>query len=691
MSELTEAPKVNTNPTSADVAQVIDRRNESRKYMQLNYWDEWEDVYRSSKCLTKKIMVKNKAGQDVEDTSRTNVCMPETSLTIRRNTARMTASAPQINYTSPSGNEDAAQKLSAWSYMQYDRSGEARPHRMMVQTGETFGWSVSKLWWDKIEVQRQYQRRFMSRDGKTVSYRDRAGVMKLQGAPDDEIDGAVEQNGPDLSDEEVAQAMAKLGDTVHVPQIVSAYEGPFSKNIFIGDVFIEPGCLTLDDSGWVVENYSESELWLKKMLKRTYIDPESQQEMPVFDPKAVQQLYDNGTWNPNQGTQQPYDLKTRFRTSVLNQQVPLFPTNLLPGKRFDILEQHSRDEDGTIWVKWVGNEAFQLGKMPLPWNLYGKYVYTEYVPLPDIISAIGDSTPRLHRFLQALHNATVGARKDLVSQLLRPLILQAGSEDGVADDAIERKLFKVLQVRNLNNYKPFIEPGHVLGAVQAANEEEAQIMQAWNMSEPTTNNVDAGTAANPQAGKTATTAVLAAKSADALTQFKLDQLHIYLKEQGQKKLWMLQQNESDDGYSVGSKYVNKISALSERYGKTAGITIYPDEIQEDLQVEPEAMSMLSVDDDIRRTSAQQLAQAASMSPGIYDPYYVARFYAGTIRGVDPDKAVPPPKPQPPVMPKVNVTVNFKGDELPIELQQQIFSSGGLQITPEVAQEMNETG
>ena len=78
MIDISGIPKINPNPTSDDVAQVLDRRNESRRYAQLNYWDEFEDVYRASKCLAKKIMVTDKAGNQVEDTSRTNVCMPET-------------------------------------------------------------------------------------------------------------------------------------------------------------------------------------------------------------------------------------------------------------------------------------------------------------------------------------------------------------------------------------------------------------------------------------------------------------------------------------------------------------------------------------------------------------------------------------------------------------------------------------
>lgn len=689
MSE-TSAPTVNTTPTDSLVGEVLDRRNESRRHMQLNYWDEWEDVYRSSKCLAKKILTTDKAGNTVEDTSRTNVCMPETSLTIRRNTARLTANPPQINYTSPSGNEDISLKLTAWAYQQFDRSGEAQQHRKMVQTGETFGWSVSKLWWDTVEVQRVYQRRFIKRDG-SAGYRDRAGVMKLMGAPQDEIDGAVKELGPNLDDNEVSEAIAQLGDVVQVPEIVKSYEGPFSKNLFPGDVFTEPGAAIMDESGWVIENYWESELWLKKMAKKMYIDPETQEERPVFDQKSVAELYEMGSWNPNMGTQQPYDLRTRFRTSVLNQQVPLFPVKLLPGKRFDILEQHSRDENGTVWISWFGNEKIFLGKMPYPWNLYGKYVYTEFVPLFDLISLIGDSTPRLHRFLQALHNATVGARKDLVGDLLRPLVLQQAGEDG-PDEVIERKRFRVLQVRNLNTFKPFIEPAHVLGGIQAANEEEAQIMRMWGLSEPSINNTESGTDSNPQAGRTATTAVLAAKSADALTQFKLDSLHFYLKESGYKKLWMLQQNESSDPYKIGERYAKKVSGLAQRYtGKVSEISIDPDEIQEDLEVEPEAMSMLSVDDDIRRTSAMQLAQMAAQSPGIYDPYYVARFAASTVRGVDPDKAVPQPQPPSPPPPKVTVNVAVKWPELPADVQKQIIAGGGIQITPETEQELTEQG
>src|SRR5579859_3168160 len=300
-----------TKTPETDVAAIVDRRNEARRYMQINYWDEWEEVYRSSKCLTKKITVTAKDGSQIEDTNRTNVCMPETSLIVRRKTARLTANMPELRYTSQSGNADVENKLTALAYQNFDRSGEVQEHRRLVQSGVTFGFGVSKLFWDTIDVNRKFFKSTM-----------------------DQFSDPMEQ----------AKAIQKFGETMSVPQRVKKYEGPCAKNIFIGDFFIEPGAMTVTASAWAIENYWETDLWLKKMKDKTCIYPDGS-EHPIFDPKAVQDLMEMGSWNPNFGTQQPYDLRTRFRTNVLGQQVPLFPVGLIPGKRFDVLEQHTRDKD----------------------------------------------------------------------------------------------------------------------------------------------------------------------------------------------------------------------------------------------------------------------------------------------------------------------------------------------------------
>jgi hypothetical protein len=78
--------------------------------------------------------------------------------------------------------------------------------------------------------------------------------------------------------------------------------------------------------------------------------------------------------------------------------------------------------------------------------------------------------------------------------------------------------------------------------------------------------------------------MLNARAADALTQDEVGEVELYFKELGEKKLWMMQQAQLEP-LQVAGKYARS-EALSERYGKTALITIDPLEIQEDIQVEP---------------------------------------------------------------------------------------------------------
>ena len=192
--------------TRENVADILDRRNESRRYMQINYWDSWEDVFRASKCRTKPIMVTDKSGKEVEDKTRTNVAMPELSLIIRRKTARLTANPPQINYTvAEGGNSDLADKLTAWSYQQFDRSGEAQEHRRTVQSSQTFGWGVAKLYWDTVETTKKFF--------QPVSDLSRTDLRGLDG------DQAGDEDSDDpLNDDEKAQAIAKYGNTTKFPR-----------------------------------------------------------------------------------------------------------------------------------------------------------------------------------------------------------------------------------------------------------------------------------------------------------------------------------------------------------------------------------------------------------------------------------------------------------------------------------------
>jgi hypothetical protein len=657
--------------------------------MQSNYWDEWEDAYRAVKCKTKPIMVTDKFGAQSEDTTRTNVCMPELSLIRRRKTARLTANPPQINYLTENGDNDpVAQKLTALAYQQWDRSKETLEHRRIVDSGITFGVGYGKVFWDTIEIMR------------------RVRAPLLPGNSEGDEDGGNRQPGysTQIDEDRIKQLIAASSDEQQDRQRTIRYEGPVTKNVFVGDLFLEPGAKNLAESGYVVESYWETDVWLQKMVRKTYIDPETGEEQKLFDIGKAQELVDMPTPNVANTSQQPFDLRTRLRTASLNQTIPTHPSRLIPGKRFDILESHQRDEYGQMWITWVGNEKVLLGKMPYPWDLYGQTVYSEFVPLPDILNSIGDSTPRLFRWLHFLHNSTVGQRKDLVNAILRPLMGMRQGAD-IPDEALERKLMRIIQMKAPGDLWPIQEGAAIGQAISAGMEEEGQILRMMALAEPSLNTTDTGSSANPQAGKLATTAILNAKAADALTQFELDGLNLYLKDSCEKKLWMNQQMMQDamdeqgnqqftpDGQpfstKLGPQYTAKVQGLSERMGKSGGLYLDWREIQGDIQVEPAAGSMLAVDDEIKRSAAQEFYMMAHQDPINFNVNYAAQNYASTIRGVDVSKAVNPPAPPQPPPPKVNVAIAVKWGELPAEVQAAILQGNGVQIDDTIMSDLSQ--
>lgn len=687
------------------VSDILEWQKNSAQYMRSNYWDELTEVYRAIKCRTKPIIVKDSNGKEVEDKTKTNVCMPDMNIIWRRNVARMTAQPYRLLHTG--GDPMICDMLNAQAMQQYDRSGEAEQDRRVVMAGEFAGFTYSKLSWDRVAPMRKLRRALTK--GDQVLFRDRKSIMQSMGAPQDEIEQAVAEMGAEVSDQEVAQFLGKIGNEIQIEQECKKYEGPVVKAVMFSDLFLEPGCLNLNGSDKLVETYTETDLWLQKMLQLTYAD-EDGNDVPAFDAKACEDLIDMDP-GVNADDAKVNDLKQMFR-GALSISTPRIEKRLLSRKRFDIFECHEMGDDGRMWTTWVSDKVTEkpLGRMPYPWDLYGKSVYTEMIPLPDMIAAQGDSTPRLLRYIHQLLNSTHQQNYDYVRNLLKKYLLVQGKED-LPDEAIVRSDFRELRVRDIRNVKYLQEPGLPAGAF----ERSAELRTVMGMAEPSLNNVDGGTDANPMAGKTATTAILNSKASDSLVQFKLIGRDLYLKELGEKKLWMNQQAASEsaeidqkywgenikkamvqgeDGNSPFAEWAKSYEsqktgpdewAVSSRYGKTSAIRLDPMEIQEDYSVEPEAGSYLSVDDDIRRGAARELVQAAMQAPEVIDQRKVARFYLNTIRGIgNPDDYILPEQPEsaaPPMKGNINVSVQF--DKLPADVQNQILPLLGMQPSAEL--------
>jgi hypothetical protein len=677
------------------VTDIIERRNESRKWMRKNMHDEMTEVWRAIKCKTAPIFKKDRAGVDTqaEDKSRTNVAMPDLNIIYRRNAARMTAAPYRLRYTG--GDPLTAEMLSSLAMQQYARSDEPFHDVRCVLASEAFGWGYTKLYWDKLVRTMTFRKAIMK--GNDVVYRDRGSIMRSQGANDNEIEEAIGAMGPEMDDTEIARFMAKSGTEVQVPQETTQYEGPLVKWIFNGDLYIEPNAPTLERSSYCIEQFTENDFWLEKMSRLTYEDPDSGEEVSAFDPEALQELIDTGGDTETKDQEPGDDLRDMFNAAIgrEREQEYYLPKNLRPRKKFNIIEQHSQDrDDGRFYISWCSEKWRDrlLGRMPYQFDLYGKYQYTDMCPLPDLILSYGDSTPRLLRHIYMMHNLTVAQNFDYVTNLLKPFLLRRMGVN-IEPEVVVRGLFRELQVADLNGVKLLQEPPLPAGAF----EREAQLMRMMALAEPSLTSTESGTGANPQAGKTATTALLASKSADALTQFKLDGRNRYLRELGLKKLWMNQQGrEQNQRWTVEARYwgeglrkrVEAIEgpppdwAMTERYGgKVSAIKLDPMDIQEDFEVEPEAGSYLAVDDEMRQQAAQNLTQVAMGNPDIIDRRKVIRFQMSTIRGIgNPDDYFLPEMqgPPPPPPPKINVNIQVPMDKMPSDVVNQLLPEIGLQ-------------
>lgn len=676
--------------TNGVVSDIIERRNESKKWLKQNYWDEWVDTWRMIKCRTKPLKKIDSAGKETteEDKSRTNVESGLANLIFRKNVARLSAQPYTLRVR---GGDDPtkAPRLSALLSQQYDRSQEREQDVRVRMGAESLGIGISKLYWDFISRQMVFRQGLM-KDGQVV-FKKRGDIMRAQGAPDDEIKQATAERGEDMSDDEVQDFMGKSGTEITIPQTIEKYEGPRVKYCFPGDVYWEPFASRLKLSSFITESYRESDLWLKKMAGLTYKDPESGQQKKAFDPEAVTGLMRLDP-EPSVIKGEFQELRDLFRTATGKQdQVQYqFPRNLRVRKMYDILEEHKQDDEGRMWITWVSENYRDkvLGKMPYPFNFYGDTAFTDETPLPDMIDAIGDSTPRLLRFMFSLFNLQHCQNFDYITQLIRRhFFAPSGME--FSEDSLERTGFRITRVSG--GSPSSLEPDPTPPIPEGAMERGAGIMQLIGMFEPSLNTTTDGTQFNPQASKTATTAVLQAKAADVLLQFKMDGRNAYLYQLGMKKIWMLQQMaDLDRDWEIQSKFFGtqlhellkardqqQPWALTDQDGKISGVRLNPQEIQEDFDCEPEAGSYMAVDDDLRRQAAVELDQIALQAPGVLDVGKVVINHMKTIKGIDnPEEFLAKPQPPQPPPPKVNITFSGKLEDFP-QLAEGIMSEMGL--------------
>ena len=646
------------------VSDTIGRRNASRDWLRNNYWNEWEEVWRFFKCRTEPIM-NSTTGK--EDETRTNLAMPDGWIIGRRKAARLSRRPPNIRVRSK--NPDLSQRLSAWTAYQWDRTDEQRFQRRHVLQAVLFGLSLKEYSWDEVSTFYRFRRsteNLLRKAGVVVNEDDEGTGYAV---PDGTVDTEKVVPFHKFNSTQQAEILSQLSPDTFNREKVIKYEGPVPSWVFIGDYYPEPEFTGVHEASWNIIDGMKDLTWLAYWANKTFKDPDTGKEYPVFSKAAVQELADMATYVPKRD--EDTDFKSRL-LAVLNKERPETSLALSPVKKFLITKEYTL-KDGWPHIRFIGNEKVLLTPtdIPLPWDLYGHYPLAALTPIPDLLFGIGDSSPRILRHLIRLHNVTVGQRTDYLNQVLKPLALVRDGAD-IPGEVIDRGLMRVLKVRNPADYQiermPPVPP--------EAFSTEQQILRMLQMGEPAVIDFGPGSQAVPSSQRVATLGVLQARAQESLSADELDALNESLAFETQLKLWMLQQSMQD---TVNFPEVQNYALSTTTTGEPRKIKLDRMEIQEDFEVFPEFGSTLGLDDADRQKRALEIWDMAAQAPNVFNVHEAGRRIAVASGVTDPESLVlpepPPQRPMPPI--RINFSFTDKWSELEPELKAKLLEDAGL--------------
>jgi hypothetical protein len=343
-------------------------------------------------------------------------------------------------------------------------------------------------------------------------------------------------------------------------------------------------------------------------------------------------------------------------------------------------ERHSI-VNGHLLIEFVAEEAMYLGKMWYPWPTNGLPLYTDMVLIPDLLEGIGDSTLRITRFLIQMRNTRFNQTTDFLNNILRPLIKVKGT-DNYTDDDLKRTGFgRILSVDSMEDVMPMQEPVFP----PEAFEDQAQLVRETQTAEPAMQDFQPGSEAAPMAGKTATTAVLQSRSADAITADELSGVSLFVHDTAQ--VWLaLDQHAMEEPLQIpfgATKRTDQTlfpgvnaSAMSEGE-MPKPITIDPMDIQEEFEIVPEDGSTLADNDDYVMSKLQQAFGLGERHPDIFDLRYLGQEVMSRVPGIDMSKVMaPPPQAPPPPPPRVGINIQAKLEDQTPDVQTWVLEQMG---------------
>lgn len=640
---------------------MVQQRTQSYEWLRNNFYPEWERVYKSYKCQPDPAKDESKKSGEEEDPADLRVSMPDTWSIVRRQVSRLTAQIPNLHYKARE--MDVADRISRQLMHQWDVGGVQRIQKRHVTQAALFGWSVRPWWWaveenmrskrvDPMNPSPQDMRLVQSQYGQQIS------AMRQQGMDESTI---------------MAQLVAQSGRGKLLPvrYPYRSYEGPKTEFLFIGDCYPEPEFQSIQSSNWFLVMRRRTKGWLVK-LAQAYPDLQAgvQELLEAFPKGSERNLSGKQEQELRRGMMSAINRVQNYNTTVGEQDEA----------EYRILEKHEPGNDSRpARLTYVGEDSTLIGSIEYPYELDGSVAFTELILVDDLLTGIGDSHARIIRGLNQMHDRQVNARYKLVYNILRPLMWTSNQELFENPELLKRHDgFRLIKAFGPNDLGVLGEQA-AIAAAAAGMQDDGSILRTIQQATGE-NNMSQMANVDPNQGRTATGARLMAYNQDILSKDLNDAFTYSSLNADARMMYLLNRSELSEPSEFDAAPYYRSFQSDKPAPATDPMTVTPADFQaDDGDVEAEAGSTLADDDDAKLQRAQQLFGVAISNPNLFNVQKARdEFLIANGKGRELDKwAAPPPPPPPPEKPRVTITVSFKAESLPIEVQQKLLMDQGL--------------
>jgi hypothetical protein len=660
-----------------DQITVTQRKTQSFEWMSANYHSQIVDSYQAYLCECNGEPDPNDPTKI--DTSQTALAMPDTWGYVNRSAARITAQLPNIRHRSDNAND--SELIGRTQMYQWDRSGMQRGQKKHTRQALLAGWSV-KAWSWKTE---KFKRR------KKVNILDPNTTPDQLAAVIDFHLPKLQQEAPIQSVEQVMQMMADpnvgpglrqalvkiLGSAnglIPVEYDYKGYEGPHSEVLFIGDCYPEPQFQSIQGSNWFIVERRRDRAWLDNAAIAFPELKDGIAKLLEAHPKGTPYRSISGTFHTS-GLRDRLMSATGFSYTSGG----IGTTN--DTGFWTITEMHTTGANGSI--TYIGDDSRFIGEIVYPYDLDGWVAFTELVLIDNLLCGWGDSTARVLRGLQALHNKSVSQRADLVDAVTNPLIFTSDRNLIENPEQIRRRgRMRLVYARGGSGAINWENNGPAAAAVITSLNDESSMMRMFQVG---TGDSNMSMAANvdPAQNRTATGARLSAFNQDVLTKDAVDMFNMALA-QDAEMMFRLNRSEFGDAIHIDAGMYNRTYAAKDDPFKDQWVKIEPALFQRDGHITVEVGSTLADDDEAKVQKAQMMFQMFNGHPMVNQQRLLTEVLKPFARTGDVAEFMAPPQPPPPPEDKTrtNISVSVQYIDLPPEAQQLVLQEmAGAKMPP----------